>query len=228
MFYNLQDLNFFPFTLQNNINIYKLKYFLLKHKFIFKEPNLNKNYISPTDIYPYYNNYHTLSSLDQSFWRTFYSNLTLQPNQIYYCCILLSHYDHEHYENAWDLLIGIEPNIKQSFIDAWLSQRIISVNKVSDRGFGYCVKSDALVENGISSYAKKDSNKGGDCIGVKIDFTNENVISLTFYLNNNLQRNFEKKVKSKMEYKFVVSVVKNVKLITLFPWDGNIENLRYE
>ncbi|KAL9647733.1 hypothetical protein ABK040_015221 [Willaertia magna] len=217
----------------NELNIDKIKYILLKHKYIFLKPNKEIN-IYPNQIYPYYNDFHTLASLDQKFWRTFYSKIILKPKNIYHCCILLSYFnqEEERYDNSWQILIGIETNINKPFIETLLSFNSGKHNnneerKYEDFGFGYCVKSDALIENGCTSYNVKTVNNGGDCIGVKIDFMKEGEASLTFYLKNGEERNYKKKVNSKKEYQFVVSLVRSKQLITLFPWDGNVENLKY-
>ncbi|KAL9644891.1 hypothetical protein ABK040_012761 [Willaertia magna] len=211
------------------LNTDKIKYMLLKYKCIFKKPS--KESINSTYIYPYYNNYHTLTSIDQNFWRTFYSNLIFKPKNIYYCCILLSYFNQEaeHYSNAWQILIGVEPFYDAPFIETWMSSGGEDYNGEGDLelGFGYCVKSDAVVENGNTSYQVKTVNDGGDCIGIKIDWMDEEEISLTFYLKDKTERTFRKKAKSDREYQLVVSLVKSKQLITLFPWDGNVENLKY-
>ncbi|KAL9644631.1 hypothetical protein ABK040_015370 [Willaertia magna] len=225
---NKKEINkkkFDPIIKLNIYNLFKLKYILLKYKYYFTTTfftPLNSN----LNVAHYHYNNLTINNCNQLGWKTIFTNNTLQKGHKYFCCFLLAYYTHlkNLKANIWKLIIGVEPTFDIVNFENY-DKNYISKNS---NGFGYCVGTDSLVENGNGSYFASDRNKRGDCIGLEVDWTSDRYLKLKFYLNNKKTRKYKKKVEEIDKYRIAISFNGNLKqFIAMLPWDGNVDTLKY-
>ncbi|KAL9645342.1 hypothetical protein ABK040_002541 [Willaertia magna] len=235
MFNNLQNLKQIegldPIILENSNYLNKLKYILLKYKFIFKQhKKLNEIY---NNCHTFYNNQ---TNEVAHFIKMYYSTLILQPKHTYYCRFLVN-FKKDQLNYTDDIQIKIEsPKSSHSTTTFYSAPK-------KQFGFRYSICFNSLVKHGNNSYLNSNNNftRDGDCIGMKIDWTDVTTIYLNFYfkiqnvVGTCFTKQYEKRIKEyyisnfkKRDLKYRIAVGfkgENMKLITLLLWDGDIKNL---
>ncbi|KAG2374585.1 hypothetical protein C9374_010604 [Naegleria lovaniensis] len=157
---------------------------------------------------------HSVMATYNGFWRSYFVNNQLKPQQTYCWSILLTQFDRSS-SNSWTILVGVNFNDIQGTpepLTTWLS-------------FGYCVKSNAIVKQSYTSYDLSNVNQEGHLIGIKCNYRRGHV-DFHVYLANGTIHRFESNESTKGICRPIVSLVNGKHMVTVLPWDGNVSSLQ--
>lgn len=161
-------------------------------------------------------NARSILSSDHGFWRSHSLNFTTPKEKtVYYWSVLLTKYVRK-ISNSWIILIGFsERDSVPSLSETWIRS-------------GYCVTSNAKVENSSTSYSESLANKEGDLIGIECYFQNGKTY-FNVYLYTGEVHNFE--FRSEEKFSGIVPMVSlvhsdSIQVVSVLPWDGKVETLK--
>ncbi|EFC40002.1 hypothetical protein NAEGRDRAFT_81123 [Naegleria gruberi] len=136
-----------------------------------------------------------------------------KENTVYYWSIVLTAFDRK-ISNSWAILVGFaEEDAASSLSKSWIPS-------------GYCVKSNAILENSYTSYTESLVNTEGDVIGIECYVQNKTVYFNVYSPSRNHQTFQFKSVNSNIVPMVSMVHSQSLQLLSLLPWDGHVESLK--
>ncbi|KAF0984105.1 hypothetical protein FDP41_008020 [Naegleria fowleri] len=191
--------------------ILKLQYISFR-KFVFCKMNHTSYKTIHNDVATHLN--HSVMASNDGFWKSYFVNYAIQQNVVECWSILLTKFSKEVDTNAWSILVGVKSNVPDS------TEPLETYTR-----FGYCVKSNAPVLHGKTSYQVSTANKEGQLIGFKSRVRGSN-IDLHVYLADGKVHRVEYSEYAGSTCRPVVSVVCGRHVVSVLPWDGNPNTLK--